>query len=104
MASPLHSAVITNINEISSTHVHTIVLYATLFVQVGEYRELTEKLVPVKLWREWKALFVAGQPLYPPPEEGTVQRIQGPTPADILELERQAVLNEGDFHEYKVRV
>lgn len=30
------------------------------------------------------------------------QQGHGPTPADILEMERQAILNEGDFQEYKV--
>ena len=32
--------------------------------KVGEYRDYTEKLLPVKLMREWTSLFVTGQPLY----------------------------------------
>ncbi|XP_048761563.2 sperm flagellar protein 2-like isoform X3 [Ostrea edulis] len=66
--------------------------------KVAEYRELTEKLVPAKLMREWKSLFIAGKPLYeqaPPPESTE------PSPEQILEEERQALLDEGDFGEYK---
>jgi len=49
--------------------------------------------------REWKALFVSGQPLFEqaPPVESTE-----PTPEQILEEERQQLLDEGDFMEYKV--
>nr|XP_022317151.1 sperm flagellar protein 2-like isoform X9 [Crassostrea virginica] len=66
--------------------------------KVAEYRELTEGLVPAKLMRDWKALFVSGKPLYeqvPPPESTE------PSPEQILEEERQALLDEGDFSEYK---
>lgn len=51
--------------------------------------------------REWKSLFIAGKPLYeqaPPPESTE------PSPEQILEEERQALLDEGDFGEYKVRI
>ncbi|XP_052685294.1 sperm flagellar protein 2-like isoform X3 [Crassostrea angulata] len=66
--------------------------------KVAEYRELTEKLVPAKLMRDWTALFISGKPLYeqaPPPESTE------PSPEQILEEERQALLDEGDFSEYK---
>ena len=69
--------------------------------RVMEYRELTEKLVPQKLYREWSLLFVEGKPLFEVtnlpnkiPEE--------PTPEQILEEERQRLLDEGDFSEYRV--
>ena len=58
------------------------------------------RLVPAKLMRDWKALFVSGKPLYeqvPPPESTE------PSPEQILEEERQALLDEGDFSEYKVK-
>ncbi|XP_067937009.1 sperm flagellar protein 2-like [Watersipora subatra] len=74
---------------------------ADVACKVGEYRELTENLLPVKLWKEWKTLFVSGQSLYPTADSTAQQRALGPTPADILELERQAILNEGDFQDYK---
>lgn len=45
---------------------------------------------------------MSGQSLYPAVEVGTGQRTQGPTPAQLLEQERQSILNEGDFQEYKV--
>lgn len=48
-------------------------------------------------------MFVAGQPLYDPEQRpAEISTNQEPTPADVLEAERQAVLNEGDFQEYKV--
>ncbi|XP_066298432.1 sperm flagellar protein 2-like isoform X6 [Branchiostoma lanceolatum] len=73
-----------------------IVDYATKF---GEYRELTEKLVPPKLFREWTQLFIEGHPLYEerdPTAEGSE-----PTPEQIIEMEKQKLLNDGDFKEYK---
>lgn len=51
--------------------------------------------------RDWTALFISGKPLYeqaPPPESTE------PSPEQILEEERQALLDEGDFSEYKVGV
>lgn len=59
------------------------------------------RLVPAKLMRDWTALFISGKPLYeqaPPPESTE------PSPEQILEEERQALLDEGDFSEYKVGV
>ena len=35
--------------------------------KVGEYRDYTDKLLPVKLMREWTSLFITGQPLYDAP-------------------------------------
>lgn len=70
--------------------------------RVIEYRELTNRLVPQKLYRDWSLLFVEGKPLFEvtqlphkDPEE--------PTPEQILEEERQRLLDEGDFTEYRVR-
>lgn len=51
--------------------------------------------------RDWTALFISGKPLYeqaPPPESTE------PSPEQILEEERQALLDEGDFSEYKVGI
>jgi len=71
---------------------------------VGEYRELTEAMIPQKLWREWTSLFVSGKPLYNPGDPSTAAAAgHGLTPADVLEEERQAILNEGDFQEYQVK-
>ncbi|ESO92609.1 hypothetical protein LOTGIDRAFT_120497 [Lottia gigantea] len=64
--------------------------------KVAEYRELTNNLLPGKLMREWTALFIAGQPLFDKPVESTE-----PTPEQILEAEKQLLLDEGDFMEYK---
>ena len=52
--------------------------------------------------REWTELFVAGQPLYEnSPEVLAID--EEPSPEKILEQERQALLDEGDFTEYRVR-
>ena len=59
------------------------------------------RLVPAKLYREWTALFTAGQPLYEVAEVSAVDE-QEPTPEQILEEERQQLLDEGDFSEYRV--
>jgi len=49
--------------------------------------------------REWTVLFTEGKPLFEPapPVESTE-----PTPEQILEQERQKLLDETDFMEYKV--
>ncbi|XP_005100478.1 sperm flagellar protein 2 isoform X2 [Aplysia californica] len=65
--------------------------------KVAEYRELTNNLLPAKLMREWKLLFTSGQPLY----EKVEQEVSELTPEQVLEEDRQQLLDEGDFMEYK---
>ena len=69
--------------------------------RVIEYRELTNRLVPQKLYREWSLLFVDGQPLFEVTQLPHKDP-QEPTPEQILEEERQRLLDEGDFSEYRV--
>ncbi|XP_066458540.1 sperm flagellar protein 2 isoform X2 [Eleutherodactylus coqui] len=71
--------------------VHQVV---DLVTKIEEYRELTNKLIPNKLMREWLQLFYAGLPLY---EEASVD----PTPEQGLELEKERLLDEKDYEEYK---
>lgn len=66
--------------------------------KVAEYRELTNKLVPAKLMREWRAQFEAGIPLY---EKVEVEEPVELTAQQVLEEERRNLLDEGDFLEYK---
>ncbi|KXJ09239.1 Sperm flagellar protein 2 [Exaiptasia diaphana] len=67
--------------------------------KVGEYRELTEKLVPAKLFREWKDLFINGLPLFEVKEgEPTLEEIQK---EQEIKNEKEKLLDEGDFMEYK---
>lgn len=66
--------------------------------KVGEYRQLTNKLLPEKLMREWTSLFVAGKPLY---EEPVNRSDSDPSAEGQLEEERQKLLDEGDFNEYR---
>lgn len=47
-------------------------------------------------------MFISGKPLYEVSDESRDGVGKGPTPADVLEAERQAILDEGDFQEYKV--
>ncbi|KAG8599084.1 hypothetical protein GDO81_002871, partial [Engystomops pustulosus] len=70
-----------------------------LATKIGEYRELTNRLIPAKLMREWMELYFTGFPLYeeasidPPPSD--------PTPEQRLELEKENLLDEKDYEEYK---
>uniref|UniRef100_A0A8C4RLI1 Sperm flagellar protein 2 n=1 Tax=Erpetoichthys calabaricus TaxID=27687 RepID=A0A8C4RLI1_ERPCA len=72
-----------------------------LATKTGEYRELTNNLIPAKMMREWKELFYKGIPLYdqacvdPYPTE--------PSPDQLLELEKIALLDIQDFMEYEVQ-
>ncbi|BFZ00141.1 hypothetical protein BsWGS_03180 [Bradybaena similaris] len=65
--------------------------------KVTEYRELTNKLVPAKLMRDWKLLFVKGQPLFEH-EEPEVNELSAQI---VLEEERQNLLDDADFMEYR---
>ena len=60
--------------------------------------QLCCSLLPAKLMRDWTALFISGCPLYETVPVDTGE----PTPEQILEEERQMLLDEGDFMEYKV--
>ncbi|GFO03102.1 sperm flagellar protein 2, partial [Plakobranchus ocellatus] len=65
--------------------------------KVAEYRELTNNLLPAKLMREWKLLFTSGQPLV----EHREPEVTELTAEQVLEEDRQNLLDEGDFTEYK---
>jgi len=59
----------------------------------GHYRHLSEQPIPVQMWRQWKALFIAGKPFY---------EDKADTPADIEEdSDAVAVLNQCDMDQYK---
>ncbi|XP_013409132.1 sperm flagellar protein 2 isoform X2 [Lingula anatina] len=68
--------------------------------KIGEYRELTNRLLPNKLMREWTSLFLSGKPLYEVKTSQDSTSLE-PTPEQVLEEERLALLDEGDFMEYK---
>ena len=55
-------------------------------------------LLPAKLMREWKLLFTSGQPLF----EHREPEVTELTAEQVLEEDRQNLLDEGDFTEYKV--
>ncbi|CAG5136742.1 unnamed protein product, partial [Candidula unifasciata] len=64
---------------------------------VVEYRELTNNLVPAKLMREWKLLFVQGQPLYEKIDFDDNEFFS----ELILEAERHDLLDDADLLEYR---
>ncbi|KAM4808360.1 sperm flagellar protein 2 [Rhinophrynus dorsalis] len=67
--------------------------------KTGEYRELTNRMIPVKLMREWKELFFCGYPLY---EEALIDPLSSePSPAQLIELEKEGLLDEKDYEDYK---
>ena len=53
--------------------------------------------------RDWTTLFVSGQPLYEEAVEAVVDEEQLNT-EKVLEEERQTLLDEGDFTEYRVSI
>uniref|UniRef100_H2ZLZ5 Calponin-homology (CH) domain-containing protein n=1 Tax=Ciona savignyi TaxID=51511 RepID=H2ZLZ5_CIOSA len=63
--------------------------------KIGEYRELTEKKVPEKLVREWRDFVITGQPLYVSSDFALREKI---------ELEKESLLDDQDFAEYKSMV
>ncbi|KAM3611956.1 uncharacterized protein V6R79_026395 [Siganus canaliculatus] len=70
-----------------------------LATKVGEYRHLTANLIPEKLMREWKELLFKGLPLYEP-ENGQKPGFGSSAVLDPVELEKQEILNNQDYHEY----
>ncbi|XP_071954486.1 sperm flagellar protein 2-like isoform X2 [Antedon mediterranea] len=71
---------------------------------IAEYRELTEKLLPPKLMREWKTLFVEGKPLHKPAKVTEGDEVEESSEDQKIEEDRQLLLDEGDFMEYKSMV
>ncbi len=81
--------------------------YCFLILKVAEYRELTDDLIPPKLWRDWLSMFRSGEPIY---EEIKIQEggkgfkeIESIFNADIVSMneEKAKLLDEFDFKEYK---
>ncbi|XP_030647562.1 sperm flagellar protein 2 [Chanos chanos] len=68
-----------------------------LATKAGEYRLLTDNLVPVKLMREWKELFFSAKPLYARP---ALSFSNGVAPEQAEELEKLEILNNQDYEEY----
>ncbi|XP_063035721.1 sperm flagellar protein 2 [Melospiza melodia melodia] len=67
--------------------------------KVGEYRQLTNNRVPLKLMLDWKELFFKGKPIY---EQASVQPLSDePSPEQLVELNKISLLDEKDYGEYK---
>ncbi|XP_072299946.1 sperm flagellar protein 2-like [Eucyclogobius newberryi] len=63
-----------------------------LATKAGDYRLLTDSLIPEKQMKEWKEFLLCGLPLYENEEDKQI---------DPLELRKQDELNKLDFEEYK---
>lgn len=70
-----------------------------LTCKVGEYRNLTDNLIPPKLWRDWMILFRSGVPLY---DEGLGQPDAEEKAKNAIDEDTMKLLDECDFVEYKV--
>ncbi|XP_042306928.1 sperm flagellar protein 2 isoform X8 [Sceloporus undulatus] len=71
-----------------------------LVTKIGEYRTLTNNLIPAKLMRDWKELFLKGKPIY---EQAEIDPLPTePTPEQTVELDKMDLLDEKDYDEYKV--
>uniref|UniRef100_A0A8D2PSR3 Sperm flagellar 2 n=1 Tax=Zosterops lateralis melanops TaxID=1220523 RepID=A0A8D2PSR3_ZOSLA len=70
-----------------------------LSTKVGEYRQLTNNRVPLKLMLDWKELFLNGKPIY---EQASIQPLPDePSSEQIVELNKISLLDEKDYGEYK---
>ncbi|KAM4879293.1 sperm flagellar protein 2 [Sylvia borin] len=70
-----------------------------LSTKVGEYRQLTNNHVPLKLILDWMELFLNGKPIY---EQASIQPLPDePSPEQIVELNKMSLLDEKDYGEYK---
>ncbi|NWY18209.1 SPEF2 protein, partial [Aphelocoma coerulescens] len=70
-----------------------------LSAKVGEYRQLTNNRVPLKLMLDWKELFLNGKPIY---EQASIQPLPDePRPEQLVELNKMSLLDEKDYGEYK---
>ncbi|NXD93121.1 SPEF2 protein, partial [Chaetorhynchus papuensis] len=70
-----------------------------LSAKVGEYRQLTNNRVPLKLMLDWKELFLNGKPIY---EQASIQPLPDePSPEQHVELNKMSLLDEKDYGEYK---
>uniref|UniRef100_A0A670YFN1 Sperm flagellar 2 n=1 Tax=Pseudonaja textilis TaxID=8673 RepID=A0A670YFN1_PSETE len=73
-----------------------------LATKIGEYRTLTNNLIPAKLMRDWKELFLKGKPIY---EQADISNLPDePTPEQLVELDKINLLDEKDYDEYKAMV
>ncbi|KAF7200578.1 sperm flagellar protein 2-like [Nothobranchius furzeri] len=70
-----------------------------LAINVGQYRQLIENLIPYKLMKGWMELFIRGLPLYQP-VKGSQQEIQSSASLDSVEVRKQEILNNLDYDEY----
>ncbi|XP_013858064.1 sperm flagellar protein 2 [Austrofundulus limnaeus] len=70
-----------------------------LATKTGEYRQLTEKLIPKTQMKKWKELFFVGLPLYEPlkssESEDELSAFLHPAA-----LKKQKILNNLDYYEY----
>ncbi|NXM67760.1 SPEF2 protein, partial [Serilophus lunatus] len=70
-----------------------------LSTKVGEYRQMTNNRVPLKLMLDWKELFLNGKPIY---KQASIQPLPNePGPEQLTEMSKMSLLDERDYSEYK---
>ncbi|KAM6156501.1 sperm flagellar protein 2 [Erethizon dorsatum] len=70
-----------------------------LSTKVADYRMLTNKLIPLKMMRDWKELFFHGKPIY---EQISIKHMPAkPTEGQLIELDKRDLLDSKDYEEYK---
>lgn len=75
--------------------------------KVAEYRELTDDLIPPKLWRDWLNLFRNGEPIYEEAKTDSdgkgFKEIENVFNTDIVSMNEDKIklLDDCDFDEYK---
>ncbi|KAK9408608.1 sperm flagellar protein 2 [Crotalus adamanteus] len=73
-----------------------------LATKIGEYRTLTNNLIPAKLMRDWKEIFLKGKPIY---EQADISDLPAePTPEQLIELDKINLLDEKDYDDYKAMI
>ncbi|XP_058493241.1 sperm flagellar protein 2 isoform X1 [Solea solea] len=70
-----------------------------LATKIGEFRLITENLIPEKLMREWKELYLSGFPLYEPIKD-PLPGLESSTPVDPVDVKKQELLNNQEYDEY----
>jgi len=80
--------------------------------KVADYRELTDDLIPPKIWRDWLNLFREGKPLYQEipksvnETKGGIKDFEKLFNTDVVAMDESKIklLDECDFQEYKVLI
>ena len=82
-----------------------VLLFVDLACKIAEYREMTDRQIPAKVFRAWKSLVLAGYSPFQNEAEEDYPTMMTPAtsptpPMDQEDLEQKALLDERDFLAY----